>query len=57
LTHQGMCIYKESGGGLLKPDKVASPASGAIVLMGLLEYAVSAFMGMTFLIWLTFYTD
>ncbi len=52
-----MCIYKESGGGLLKPDKVASPASGAIVLMGLLEYAVSAFMEMTFLIWLTFYTD
>jgi hypothetical protein len=52
-----MCIYKDSGGGLLKPDKVASPASGAIVLMGLLEYAVSAFMGMTFLIWLTFYTD
>ena len=28
---------KDNGGGLLKPDKVASPASGAIVLMGLLE--------------------
>jgi len=29
-------MYKESGGGLLKPDKVASPESGAMVLMGLL---------------------
>jgi hypothetical protein len=30
-------MYKDKGGGLLKPDKVASPAGGAIVLMGLLE--------------------
>jgi len=29
-------MYKESGGGWLKPDKVAAPASGAMVLMGLL---------------------
>lgn len=27
-------MYKDNGGGLVRPDKVASPASGATVLMG-----------------------
>ncbi len=49
-------MYKDSGGGLLKPDKVASPASGATVLMGLVLKAVSAFISMIFLMGLTFYT-
>ena len=51
-------MYKESGGGLVRPERVASPASGAIVLIGLLVgldsnsalKAGSALISMIFLI-------
>ena len=41
-------MYKDSGGGLERPESVESPASGAMVLMGL--NAASALISMIFLI-------
>ncbi|MDP3088470.1 MAG: hypothetical protein Q8M99_09840 [Methylotenera sp.] len=43
-------MYKESGGEFVSPDKVASPASGATVLMGLALKSVAALISMIFLI-------
>lgn len=33
-------MYKDNGGGLVRPDKVASPASGAMVLIGLFWFGL-----------------
>ncbi len=43
-------MYKDSGGGLVRPEIVASPANGAMVLIGLVLNAASALISMIFLI-------
>jgi hypothetical protein len=43
-------MYKDSGGELVRPETVASPASGAMALIGLVLSAVKAFISMIFLI-------
>jgi len=45
-----MWIYSDSGGGLLKPETVAAPASGATVLIGSGLKLPAALISMIFLI-------
>jgi hypothetical protein len=42
-------MYKDSGGGLVKPESVASPASGAMLLMGLALNSAAALISIIFL--------
>jgi hypothetical protein len=48
--HHGIWTYKDSGGGLVKPDKVASPVSGAMVLSGFWLNDAAGLISMIFLI-------
>jgi len=45
-----MWIYSDSGGGLLNPETVAAPASGATVLIGSGLKLPAALISMIFLI-------
>lgn len=43
-------MYKDNGGEFVSPDKVASPARGAMVLIGLVFNVAAVFISMIFLI-------
>jgi hypothetical protein len=42
-------MYKDSGGVLVRPESVASPASGAMLLIGLALNSAAALISMIFL--------
>jgi len=50
-------MYKESGGGLLKPESVAAPANGATVLIDCGLNSAAALISIIFLMVLTFGRD